>query len=555
VLTPQTTWTSLWGLNRARFITALVVLAVGILLRNVGTFPFSFEPFALAVLGIGLSCLLLPLGRARVQAPGRFAWFQLSLDAVLVTGVVATTGGPESIFVPLYVLAVVASCFVLPRAGALIIAGLSSLLQIGLVVGRAAVVLLHLAEPTDIAPLEVLAALLNAAVLLVVSMVIASLAERYRKSEEHRAAQDKYLSDIRAFRDLIFQSVGSGLVAVDASDRVTAFNRAAESITGIDAAQAVGHPWSTIFGPGVDLRDVRAAIDQPDAIPPRLEFLLERRDGSRVPVGITFWSLRTGGGDPVGLIGVCQDLSAIKQMQERMRQADRLATVGRLSANMAHEIRNPLASISGAVEALSRELPPDERRNRLVEIVLRESARLNELVRDFLEYARPAPMARIDVDIAELLDDVLFLMEHRSLPANIKIVRDYGESLIAQVDPQQMRQVIWNLCLNAVQAMPEGGGEIRIGAQLLSGDLPSLQISIADNGHGISDDDLPHIFEPFYSTKPEGSGLGLALVYRVMQDHAGRVEARTHPGEGTTFTLTLPAVESTRPELCTSTVR
>ena len=183
-------------------------------------------------------------------------------------------------------------------------------------------------------------------------------------------------------------------------------------------------------------------------------------------MGITFWSLRSGRGEIEGLIGVCQDLSLIKQMEQRMRQADRLATVGRLSANMAHEIRNPLASISGAVEALSKELPPDQHRNRLVEIVLRESSRLNDLVGDFLEYARPAPISPIDVDMAELLDEVLLLLEHRSLPPNLKIVREYGEALMVRVDPQQMRQAVWNLCLNAVQAMPEAGGDVRVGARV-----------------------------------------------------------------------------------------
>src|SRR4029077_871676 len=175
----------------------------------------------------------------------------------------------------------------------------------------------------------------------------------------------------------------------------------------------------------------------------RYEFRLRRRDGQEVPVGISFWSLRSGDGDVAGLIGVCQDLSAIKQMEQRMRQADRLATVGRLSANMAHEIRNPVASISGAVEALAKDLPPDDGRNRLVEIVLRESERLDHIVGSFLDYARPAPLTPIDVDLAQMLDEVLLVIEHRSLPANLKIIREYAESLPARVDPQQMRQAIW----------------------------------------------------------------------------------------------------------------
>src|SRR5262249_31450450 len=188
---------------------------------------------------------------SRVRDPRRFAWFQLCLDVVLVTAVVATTGGPQSIFVPLYVLTPVAACFVLPRAGALIVAGLSGLLQIGLVAGRASIVLLRFAEPWDTMPLEILAALLNASVLLFVSIAIASLADRYQQSQEHLETQRKRLSDVQAFRDLIFESVGSGLVAVDPEGRVTAFNRAAESTTGMGAAEARGQPWAALFAAGL----------------------------------------------------------------------------------------------------------------------------------------------------------------------------------------------------------------------------------------------------------------------------------------------------------------
>jgi two-component system sensor histidine kinase PilS (NtrC family) len=307
------------------------------------------------------------------------------------------------------------------------------------------------------------------------------------------------------------------------------------------AADALGQPWSAIFGHHIDLAAVRQVVGGSSEFPPRHEFQLKRTDGSEVPLGITFWALRSGGGDGVGLIGVCQDLSLIKQMEERMRQADRLAAVGRLAANMAHEIRNPLASISGALQMLVKDLPADGTRGRLVEIVLKESGRLNALVGDFLEYARPAPMAPIAVDMAQLVDEVLFLLEQRSAPACLKITREYAESLDAHIDPQQMRQALWNLCLNAVQAMPDEGGEIHVGSRRLAGSTSRFQFWIADSGSGIAEHDLLHIFEPFYSTKAGGTGLGLALVYRVVQDHGGHIEVRTRQGEGTTFTLTLPA--------------
>ena len=545
-------WTALARLNRARLLVAGGVLLSGALLHYTDTFPFRFGPFASVVGAMALACTLLPLARSRIADPRRVARGQVLVDVALVTAVVAVSGASRSIFVPLYVLAVVAACFVLPRPGPVLVAALSSLLYVGLVVGRIGMVLIGWAPPDPTMPLEVLTVLLNATVLLIVAVVIGSLAERYGRSQDRLEAQKKRLSDLQAFRDLIFESVGSGLVAVDPIGRITAFNRAAESITGVEAGDALGRPWEAIFGSGIDLTGVGCAARTEHGFPPRYEFPLLRRDGREVPVGISFWALRSGRGEVQGLIGVCQDLSLIKQMEQRVRQADRLAAVGRLSANMAHEIRNPLASISGAVEALTKDLPPDEQRNRLVEIVQRESERLNHLVGDFLAYARPAPITPIEVEITELLEEVALLFDHRSMAADVKIVREYGEGLLARVDPQQMRQAIWNLYVNAAQAMPEGG-EIRVGAAEAPGAGPEqLQIWIADTGDGIPEHDLPHIFEPFYSTKPEGSGLGLALVYRVVQDHGGQIDVRSRVGEGTTFTLTLPAAATAKAELCPS---
>jgi two-component system sensor histidine kinase PilS (NtrC family) len=526
---------SLWGLNRARLLTAAIVLAVGGLLRVTEAFPYAFGPFALAVLGGAAACLTLPLAERRGTPPERIAWLQFGLDALLITGIVTASGGPRSVFIPLYVLLVVGSCFVLSRTGGLIVAAMCSLLYVLPVLGRTI-----LGTPSENTAVEILTVFMNAGVLLVVAVLTGALAARYHELHQDMEDQRKHLSDLQAFRDLIFESVGSGLVGVDPAGRVTAFNRAAESITGVRADEAIDQPWEAIFGRGVDLAEVQRAVSEGSEPAPRYEFRLRRRDGQEVPVGISFWSLRSGAGDAAGLIGVCQDLSSIKQMEQRMRQADRLAAVGRLSANMAHEIRNPLASISGAVEALARDLPPDHTRSQLVEIVLRESARLNQIVGDFLEYARPAPMAPIEINMAEILDEVLLLIEHRTLPANLKVVREYGDALPTRADPQRLRQAIWNLCLNAVQAMPEGG-ELRVGARSLRERGGRLQISISDTGQGIGDNDLPHIFEPFFSTKPEGSGIGLALVYRVLEEHGGSIEVRSRVGDGTTFVLTLPA--------------
>ncbi|HUO65824.1 MAG TPA: ATP-binding protein [Terriglobales bacterium] len=539
---PQPLRATLRGLSWARLITAAMVLVAGTVLRYAGAFHFDVLPFVVAVsIAALVSCLLL-IGSARSLELRGFAWVQICLDVALVTGIIASSGGARSVFTFLYVLTVLEGIFLLARRGGLVAATLASFLYVDVVFGRHLLALLHLAEPAETSTLDALTVLLNAAVLLTIALLAGSLAERYYLAQRNLESQRKDFSDLQAFRDLIFQSVGSGLIAVNPEGRVTAFNRAAESITGVSERDALGQTWGALFGAEVNLDEVRLAVAAPGAKSQRYEIRLKRRDGREVPVGVSFWALSSGEGEAVGLIGVCQDLSSIKRMEERVRQADRLATIGRLAANIAHEIRNPLASLSGAIEALVRELPPDPGRERLVEIVLRESDRLNRIIRDFLEYARPAPMTTHRVNLADLLEEVVLLLEHRSLPADLKVVREFGDTLPACVDPQQLRQAVWNLCINAVQAMPDGG-ELRLGGRLLPGGSTPLQLWVTDTGHGIAEGDLPHIFEPFFSTKAEGSGIGLALVYRVVQDHGGQIEVRSQSGVGTTFLLTLPPAD------------
>jgi two-component system sensor histidine kinase PilS (NtrC family) len=221
-------------------------------------------------------------------------------------------------------------------------------------------------------------------------------------------------------------------------------------------------------------------------------------------------------------------------MEARMRHADRLATLGRMSANIAHEIRNPLASLTGAVEALVTD-GVEEDRERLSQIVLRESDRLNGIIRNFLQYARPAPLSVRDADIADVLDEITLLLE-RGLPAAVKLVRQYPATLSWRLDTEQFRQALWNLCRNAIDAMPRGG-ELLVGASL---DQDALAVWVGDTGIGIPATDIGQVFEPFYSTKAGGTGLGLALVHRVVTDHGGHVDVKSEPGFGTTFGLRFP---------------
>jgi two-component system sensor histidine kinase PilS (NtrC family) len=524
------------GFAWARLGVSLVLLALGPFVSP-GPMPGESQILALAlIIAFASSGAMLLLGPP--TQPRRLAWFICLLDCALITAVVAATGGARSIFAFLYVLSVTAACVMLSRTRGLAIAAMSSVLYTGIVIARSVLPLAAFFDaPQETTALELVTMFLNAATLLVVAIVAGGLGERYRATRQELETRQKDLRDLQAFKDLIFESAGTGLIAVDCAHRVTAFNRAAEEITGVTSKQAIGRSWSELIGTTVPLGSIEAAIDANARASMRHETALRRPDGSTVPVRMTFSALRSGEGERLGLISACDDLSAIRAMESRMRQADRLATLGRMAANIAHEIRNPLASLTGAIEVLTSPHTAEDARERLSQIVARESERLNHIIKNFLEYARPAPLSITTFDVAAAAEEVLLLLEHRASPGSLKVIREFAPSVLWPVDAEQFRQILWNLCLNAAESMPEGG-ELRV-AVAVRGE--TLEVTVTDTGEGIAADDLSHVFEPFFSTKSEGTGLGLALVHRVVQEHGGEIDVRSSPGLGTTFTLTLPS--------------
>jgi two-component system sensor histidine kinase PilS (NtrC family) len=524
------------GFAWARLGVSLVLLALAPFVPS-GLMPGESQILAVAlIIALASSSAMLLLGPP--AQPRRLAWFICLLDSALITAVVAATGGARSIFAFLYVLSVTAACVMLSRTRGLAIAALSSVLYTGIVIVRTVLPLMWFFDaPQETTALELVTMFLNAATLLVVAIVAGGLGERYRATRQELETRQKDLRDLQAFKDLIFQSAGTGLIALDRAHRITAFNRAAEEITGVAAARAIGDSWAMLVGAAAPLTEIEATIDANPRASTRQETALRRPDGSTVPVRMTFSALRSGEGERLGLIAACEDLSAIRAMESRMRQADRLATVGRMAANIAHEIRNPLASLTGAIEVLTSPHTAEDARERLSQIVARESERLNHIIKNFLEYARPAPLSIATFDVAAAAEEVLMLLEHRASPGSLKVMREFPPSVLWPVDAQQFRQILWNLCLNAVEAMPEGG-ELRV-AVAVRGE--TLEVTVSDTGEGIAAGDIAHVFEPFFSTKSEGTGLGLALVHRVVQEHGGDIDVRSSPGLGTTFTLTLPA--------------
>jgi len=520
----------------ARLVVATLLVGVGPWAPAVAipTASAGLLGSVLAVVAVSSGALLAfgSTSRSRVVA-----WLLCVLDAALITAVVAATGGPRSILVFLYVPLVTAACVLLSRDGALAIAGIASALYTALVLMRSLVPVLAFDAPADATmALDVLAILVNSGTLAVVAFVSGGVAERFLLSQRELASERQSFGDLRAFSEVIFQSASTGLVALDRDHRVTAFNHAAETMTGVRAANAVGGRWADLFGGALPLNAMEAALAGPPTTSTHHEIELPRPGSTPTPVRVTGSALVAGDGARLGLLIACDDLSALRSLETRMRQADRLATLGRMAANIAHEIHNPLASLTGAVEALTAPGTTAETRGRLNQIVVRESNRLSEIIRNFLEYARPTSLKIERIDLTHVLEEVLRGVTPRVVEGGINVVRELPRSLYLEADRERLREAVWNLCLNAAAAMP-AGGELRITTAVGDG---IVEMTFTDTGEALLPHELPHVFEPFFAVRNGAGGLGLALVHRIAQEHGGEVTAHSGGALGAEFTLRLP---------------
>jgi signal transduction histidine kinase len=267
-----------------------------------------------------------------------------------------------------------------------------------------------------------------------------------------------------------------------------------------------------------------------------------RRNGVRIPVGISLSPLRDQEGRVLGLVAVFQDLSEKKRIEEQLRRADRLAAVGQLAASIAHEIRNPLAAISGSIQVLQEEMQPQGQTRQLLDIVLREADRLKLITGQFLDFVRPGTLLRKECELVTCLEETVLLLRQRER-AGAEVVVDFTPpegAVVVAADEDHLRQVFWNISLNAVQAMPDGG-TLRIDLRDLSADPGAAEVAVefADTGGGIRPEDLDRIFEPFFTTKETGTGLGLSIARRIAEELGGRIEVENRPGEGATFRVVL----------------
>jgi two-component system sensor histidine kinase PilS (NtrC family) len=374
---------------------------------------------------------------------------------------------------------------------------------------------------------------------LVVGLLSARLADRQQRSDVRLEAATQSLATLRALHERIVESIRSGVVTTDLQGRIYTFNAAAREITGYAEADVRGQDASIFFG---EIKDIVAASMETDAVGdagPRFEADCLTADGLRLRLGFSVSPLFAESGDTTGTVITFQDLTHIRSLEETSRRQDRLAAIGRMAASIAHEIRNPLAAMRGSIQILRADMEGESSQTELMEIILRESDRLNRIISDFLSYARPRSIIQSKVDVGELLRQIFRLLRHSPEIGGRQIIEEEvpASPVLVSADSEQLQQVFWNLARNALQAMPTGGTLLAV---VEKHGQSRLRVTFSDTGRGMSPDQVEHLFEPFSSTTG-GTGLGLSIVYQIIRDHGGTINVRSREGQGTTITIELPA--------------
>jgi len=372
---------------------------------------------------------------------------------------------------------------------------------------------------------------------LVVGLLSARLAERQSRSDVRLIAATQSLANFRALHERIVESIRSGVVTTDLEGRIYTFNAAAEEITGYKQMDVRGQDASIFFGEIKEI--IGGSLDIPSTqASPRFEADCLTADGLRLRLGFTISPLFSEGGDTTGTVITFQDLTQIRALEETSRRQDRLAAIGRMAASIAHEIRNPLAAMRGSIQMLRADMSSDSSQTELMEIILRESDRLNRIISDFLSYARPRSIIQTSVNVGELLQQTFMLLRHSAEISQGHLIEEQvpPKPALVNADSEQLQQVFWNLSRNALQAMP-AGGTLRATVHENSNDR--LRITFSDTGRGMAPEQVEHLFEPFSSTTG-GTGLGLSIVYQIIRDHGGTINVRSREGHGTTITIELP---------------
>jgi len=480
-----------------------------------------------------LYLLLYPLFQKFVN------WFkgiQVSFDIIIASAVIYVTGGMSSPFIFFYALIIIFANIMLTRNAGYVAATSSAALYLIIVLYQLHQEYSFSIKEFPLSPIvledkELTYAFFKIAGFLFVAMLSGYLSERMRLTRKELRESKENLVILENLHENILQNLISGVITLDLQRRLISINKTALEILGITSVDKVM---------GKELNNLIPMLSIEKSLTKRSEESLHSTtDGRHLTLEFSSSILKNSEGETGGYIIIFQDITEVKELEKRLRASEKMALMGQLAAGLAHEIRNPLSSISGAIEVLCDEVKPTEDNTHLLNVVTQEVQRLNLLVEDFLLFARPIQKPEVSVDISQVIDKTVELFSSATHRNGLQVVVNTEKELYVQVDPYRLKQVIWNLLLNAIQAMPNGG-KIVVEAHLEEGDVV---IKVLDEGCGINEGVIPRIFEPFFTTKGGGTGLGLAIVKRVVEGYDGRINVISSEDKGTAFIITLPKGE------------
>ncbi len=456
-------------------------------------------------------------------------WTQTILDILLVSATVYITGECKSPFTFLYPVSIISACLLGGRFFGTISA-LASTLSFALLCWRS------IGYSSDLQE-ALFSFFVNMAAFNLIALLTFSLSERVRTTEEELSRASADLKRMQEIQQHLANSMRSGLITVDQKGRVLFFNVSAMEILGPTIEKGYGKNLAELWPAGANLLEALMLDQEMD----RQEITYVDGDGQDKFLGISTFSIRDEGGRRLGYGLIFQDITEIKLKEKKLQRMDKLAALGEMAAGLAHEIRNPLASISGATQFLEETGLVLPEGTKLLRIISRETKRLNQLTHAFLLYGRPERKEKQIVDVYNEISATMNLFRQRRGAHGIFMDIQVEKGLKLAIDPDQFRQIMLNLLMNAVQALPDNGGKIEVKSKK-QGDQVIIRVS--DNGQGVRTEDIPRIFDPFFTTRPDGTGLGLSIVHRLVSDYGGSISLDTSEGSGACFSLIFPcAVE------------
>lgn len=531
-----------------RLCLAFLLLATVAIFNLVTSQQIVWSLAAVAALVCLLSIAYLYVLR-QSTAYERQGQVQILIDILIVTGLVYLTGDIISPLSALYLISILVASSILKKRAVFAIASASALsygavsaLVVDQVIPPGNLLLKHadLSFATTISTV-----VLHMIGFFVVAALSCHLAARLQRSASDLESATRRLANLTAYNDRVIDSISSGLITVELDGTVVTFNPAAQEISGFSYEEVQGKPLASFF-PKIAAEALSLASRPAGLCRSERLLAIEKNSAGEIRhLGFSIAPLVTEPSTPLGFVIALQDLTEIIKLEEQMRRKERLAALGQMAAAIAHEIRNPLASMRGSIQALQSELVLDPEQTTLMDIVLRESDRLNKIITDFLAYARPAPASPTLVDLKEILSETLRLLTRGGEATAAHEIEEThpDESVPYVADPSQLRQVCWNLAKNAIHAMPSGG-TLRVSLHTESdGDVV---LRFQDTGIGMTEEQMEHIFEPFNSNRMNGTGMGMAIVHQIVANHHGRISVTSERGRGTTIEIRLPAVFPSR---------